>query len=63
MNCCLSDICENLRACTEILRTSLENDINLNDTCRHKVLDLFLGGKCGIVKPERKTIPKFNFNI
>jgi len=55
--------CKNLRACSEILKTTLELDIKFSSTYNLKLLNLLMGGKCNVAEPKNTVIPKFDFKF
>ncbi|KAG4075259.1 hypothetical protein HA402_003050 [Bradysia odoriphaga] len=54
---------KNLQACSEILKTTLELDIYLDDTYSQKLIHLLTGGKFTNSKTKKHTTPKFTFKF
>ncbi|XP_037034654.1 uncharacterized protein LOC119073357 [Bradysia coprophila] len=54
---------KNLQACSEILKTTLELDIYLDDTYSQKLIHLLTGGKFTNTKPKKDVTPKFTFKF
>lgn len=58
----VSDANKNLHGCSEILKTTLELDIPLDDTYNQKLIHLLTGGKFTYTL-KKDTTPKFNFKF